>query len=56
MRTKVLAIVGLAAVILAVIIAVAPHSTTVANEVSGEAYAVDILGLTKDPIQQVAAH
>ena len=60
MRTKILAIVALAAVILAVIIAVSPHATIVANEVSGEVYAIDILGLTKSakdlPVQQYAAH
>jgi hypothetical protein len=60
MRTKILAIVALAAVILAVIISVSPHATVVANEVSGEIYAIDILGLTNDakdlPVQQYAAH
>lgn len=60
MRTKILAIVALAGVILAVIIAVSPHATIVANEVSGEVYAIDILGLTKNaqnlPVQQYAAH
>ena len=60
MRTKILAIVALAGVILAVIIAISPHATIVANEVSGEVYAIDILGLTKNakdlPVQQYAAH
>jgi hypothetical protein len=56
MQTKILAIAALAAVILGAIILVAPRSTVVANEVSGEVYAIDILGLTKDPVQQVAAH
>ena len=60
MRTRILAIIALAAVILAVIIAVSPNATIVANEVSGEVYAIDILGLTKDakdlPVQQYAAH
>jgi hypothetical protein len=60
MRTKILAIVALAAVILAVILVVSPHATIVANEVSGEVYAIDILGLTKSakdlPVQQYAAH
>ena len=60
MRTKILAIVALAGVILAVIIAISPHATIVANEVSGEVYAIDILGLTKQakdlPVQQYAAH
>jgi hypothetical protein len=60
MRNQILAIVALAALILAVIIAVSPHATIVANEASGEVYAIDILGLTttaKDlPVQQYAAH
>ena len=60
MRTQILALVGVAALILAVIVAISPHATIVANEASGEVYAVDILGLTssaKDlPVQQFAAH
>ena len=60
MRTKVLAILTLAALILAVIIAISPHTTIVANEATGEVYGVDVLGLTKSakdlPVQQYAAH
>ena len=60
MRMQIVAIVALAALILAVIFAVSPHATIVANEVSGEVYAIDILGLTKQgkdlPEQQYAAH
>ena len=60
MRMKIMALVALAAVILAAIVLVSPHSTIVANEVSGEVYAIDILGLTKQakdlPVQQYAAH
>jgi len=60
MRTKILAILTLAALILAVIVSISPHATIVANEVTGEVYAVDILGLTKNagdlPLQQYAAH
>ena len=60
MQTKILAILTLAAVILAVIISISPHSTIVSNEVTGEVYAIDVLGLTKDakdlPVQQYAAH
>jgi hypothetical protein len=60
MRTKILAILTLAALILAVIVLISPHATIVANEVTGEVYAVDILGLTKNaadlPVQQYAAH
>ena len=60
MRMQIAAIVGLAALVLAVILAVSPHATIVANEISGEVYAVDIFGLTKQakdlPAQQYAAH
>ena len=60
MRTKILAILTLAALILAVIVSISPHASVVVNEVTGEVYAVDILGLTKDakdlPVQQYAAH
>jgi hypothetical protein len=60
MRMQIAAIAALAALILAVIFAVSPHATLVANEVSGEVYAVDILGLTKQaenlPEQKFAAH
>jgi hypothetical protein len=60
MRTKILAILTLAAVILAVIVSISPSASVVVNEVTGEVYAIDILGLTKDakdlPTQQYAAH
>ena len=60
MRMQIAAIAALAALILAVIFAVSPHATLVANEVSGEVYAVDILGLTNQaenlPEQKFAAH
>ena len=60
MRMQIAAIAALAALVLAVIVAVSPHATIVANEISGEVYAVDILGLTKKakdlPEQQYAAH
>jgi len=60
MRTKILAILTLAALILAAIVWVSPQVTVVANEVTGEVYAIDILGLTKNardlPVQQYAAH
>jgi heme/copper-type cytochrome/quinol oxidase subunit 4 len=60
MRMQVAAAIALAALVLAVILTIAPHTTIVANEVSGEVYAVDILGLTnqaKDlPEQKYAAH
>ena len=60
MRTKVLAILTLAALILAVIVSISPSASVVVNEVTGEVYAIDIFGLTqgtKDlPAQQYAAH
>ena len=60
MRMQLAAIAALAALVLAIIFAVSPHATLVANEVSGEVYAVDILGLTKQatdlPEQKYAAH
>ena len=60
MRRKIFSILVLAALIMAAIVWVSPHATIVANEVTGEVYAVDILGLTKNakdlPVQQYAAH
>ena len=60
MRTKILAVLTLAALILAVIVSISPSASVVVNEVTGEVYAIDILGLTKDakdlPVQQYAAH
>ncbi len=60
MRMQIAALIGLAALVLALIFAISPRATIVANEVSGEVYAIDILGLTKKaedlPAQQYAAH
>jgi hypothetical protein len=60
MRTKILSLLALAALILAVIVSIAPTTTIVANEVTGEVYAIDVLGLTNNakdlPVQQYAAH
>jgi len=60
MRTKIFGILALAALILAVIVSISPRAMIVTNEVSGEVYAIDILGLTKQaqdlPTQQYAAH
>jgi hypothetical protein len=51
---------ALAAIIVAVIIAMSPNVTTIANEASTEIYGVDILGLTKNaqdlPEQHYTAH
>ena len=60
MRMQIAAMAALATLVLAIIVAVSPHATVVANEVSGEVYAIDILGLTEQakdlPQQQYAAH
>jgi hypothetical protein len=60
MRIQVIAALALAALILAVIVAVAPKTTVIANEMTGEVYGIDVFGLTKDagdlPAQQYAAH
>ena len=44
MRMQIAAAVALAALVLAVIFAVSPQATIVANEVSGEVYAINYLG------------
>ena len=60
MRIQIVAALGVAAVILAVIFAVAPKSTVIANEVTGEVYGIDVLAITRTakdmPVQQYAAH
>lgn len=46
-----------AALVLAVILTVSPHTTVIANEVSGEVYGIDILGIanaTGAPEQKIA--
>ena len=49
-----------AAAVLALILAISPHATIVANETSGDAYGIDILDITKNaknlPEQQFPAH
>jgi hypothetical protein len=60
MRRQDYIVLALAAIIVAVIIAISPNATTVANEASTEIYGIDILGLTKNardlPEQHYAAH
>ena len=60
MRKQLIALLALAAVILALIIVVAPHARTIANEASTEVYGIDIAGLTKAakklPEPQYATH
>ena len=59
-RTQMTAVLATAAVVLALIVTVSPHATTIANEVSGEIYGIDILALTKNATnlaeQQFPAH
>ena len=45
--TPIIGLMALAALILGLIWFVSPHATVIANEVSGETYGIDILGLTK---------
>ena len=47
MRTRIVGLMALAALVLAVIWFVSPRATVIANEASGEPYGIDILGLTK---------
>ena len=60
MRIQVIGALALAALILAVIVAVAPQATLIANETTGEVYGIDVLAITKNakdlPAQQYAAH
>jgi hypothetical protein len=59
-RTQVTVAMTAAAIVLAVIFAVSPNATTIANEASGEVYGVDILSITMNakglPEQQFPAH
>jgi hypothetical protein len=59
-RTQLTIALASAAVILAMILAISPRATIIANDASGEVLGIDILGLTKNatdlPEQQYAAH
>ena len=59
-RTQLTAALASAALVLAVILAISPRTTVIANEVSGEIYSIDVLAITKNakdlPEQQFAAH
>ena len=59
-RVEVIAALALAALVVAVIAAVAPKATIIANEATGEVYGIDVLAITKNardlPVQQYAAH
>ena len=52
-RTQVPAILAAAAVVLALIVTISPYAAIVANEVSGEVYGIDILGITKKAVNLV---
>jgi len=58
-RTHLAIALASAAVVLTLIVAIAPQSTIIASEVSGEVYGIDVLGLTRAvgnlPEQQYAA-
>ena len=58
MRTKILSIVALAALLLAVLVSVSPHARIATNEAG--VGTMDILGLTKNakglPVQEYPAH
>lgn len=45
-RLQVTAVLTAALVILVTILAVSPHTTIIANEVSGEVYGIDVVGIT----------
>jgi hypothetical protein len=59
-RKEVIAALALAAFVVAVIVAIAPKSTTIANEVTGEVYGIDVLAITKNarnlPVEEYAAY
>jgi hypothetical protein len=57
MRTKTFSIFALAALVIAAVVLISPHASTVAHQATGES--VDILSLTKNakdlPVQEFAA-
>ena len=59
-RKQVTVALAAAALVLAIIFAISPHSEIVANEASNDIYGIDILGITKSaknlPEQQFSAH
>jgi hypothetical protein len=55
MRSHVVGLIVLAALILAAIFAIAPRTTIVADEISGEVYAIDITGFTAKDSDEVTA-
>lgn len=58
-RTKLVVALTMSVTVLAVILAISPQTTTVANEASGDIYGIDILGITRNagsvPEQQIPA-
>jgi hypothetical protein len=53
MRNHVVGLIVLTALILAAIFAIAPHATIVADDISGEVYAIDIAGFTTKDTNEV---
>jgi hypothetical protein len=51
MHRRVVGLIALAALVLAAILAIAPHTTVIANELTGEVYGIDVAGLTHDAEQ-----
>jgi hypothetical protein len=47
MRTHMLQIVAIAALVLAIICTVSPTATVIANEMTGEVYGIDLFGIAK---------
>lgn len=59
MNSHIVGLIAFAALILAAIFAIAPRTTLVANEVSGEVYGIDVAGFTGAegaPAQRYAKH
>ena len=60
MRKELIALAGLAALVLAGIVVVSLKATTTTNAASTEIYGIDIFGITRNakdlPVQEFAAH
>jgi hypothetical protein len=55
MRRHVVGLIVLAALILAAIFVIAPRTTIVADDISGEVYAIDIAGFTAKDADEATA-
>jgi hypothetical protein len=61
MRSHIVGLAVLAALVLAIILAIAPRTTLITNVVSGEVYGIDVTGFTATdadgaPAQRYARH